>query len=154
VQQSKRLKSHRLQLIPIFPLNSYHKICGRLWPTITFCLSFFSFLQLVSCFFWCSPACSLAVAALLCVLQNLMLVETGPSTRCISGLPWSSYNETVSKEAHIMNCICHSHPDSVLQMFSPGLRGGVENWGHAFLKALKPYVMWIHYTEDVVSCFV
>jgi hypothetical protein len=39
-------------------------------------------------------------------------------------------------------------------MFSPGWRGGVENWGHAFLKALKPYAMWIHYTEDVVSCFV
>jgi hypothetical protein len=37
-------------------------------------------------------------------------------------------------------------------MFSPGLRGGVENWGHAFLKA--PYALWIHYTADVVSCFV
>jgi len=53
------------------------------------------------------------------------------------GCPGHSYNETVSTEARIMNCICHSHPDSVLHMFSPGLRGGVENWGHAFLKALK-----------------
>jgi len=37
-------------------------------------------------------------------------------------------------------------------MFSPGLWGGVENWGHAFLKA--PYAMWMQYTEDAVSCFV
>jgi hypothetical protein len=67
------------------------------------------------------------------------------------GCPGHSYNETVSTEALIMNCICHTHPDSVLHMFSPGLRGG--GWRTGDIHSLK-HLMRCGYTTQKMSFLV